>query len=101
MQNGTAFFNKYKKKYKNIRYNNFYTANKLKRKIRLVVKNICKINKCKFKIKFIANGDSFLTKPNKTIFIAKKNFYFNSKKHVFTGKINLYIPYPTILYISY
>ena len=56
----------------NIRYNNFYTADKLKRKISLVVKNICKINRCKFKIKFIANGDSFLTKPNKTIFIAKK-----------------------------
>ena len=56
----------------NIRYNNFHTANKLKRKISLVVKNICKINRCKFKIKFIANGDSFLTKPNKTIFMAKK-----------------------------
>ena len=56
----------------NIRYNNFYTADKLKRKISLIVKNICKIDRCKFKIKFIANGDSFLTKPNKTIFIAKK-----------------------------
>ena len=56
----------------NIRYNNFYTADKLKKKINLVVKNICKINKCKFKIKFIANGDSFLTKPDKTIFMAKK-----------------------------
>ena len=56
----------------NIRYNNFYTANKLKRKISLVVKKICKINRCKFKIRFIANGDSFLTKPNKTIFLAKK-----------------------------
>jgi len=56
----------------NIRYNNFYTADKLKKKISLIVKNICKIDRCKFKIKFIANGDSFLTKPNKTIFIAKK-----------------------------
>ena len=56
----------------NIRYNNFYTADKLKRKISLEVKNICRINRCKFKIKFIANGDSFLTKPNKTIFLAKK-----------------------------
>ena len=44
----------------------------LKKKINLVVKNICKINKCKFKIEFIANGDSFLTKPEKTIFMAKK-----------------------------
>jgi succinyl-diaminopimelate desuccinylase len=56
----------------NIRYNNFFTADKLKKKISLEVKNICKINRCKFKIKFIANGDSFLTKPNKTIFLAKK-----------------------------
>ncbi|MDC0477351.1 succinyl-diaminopimelate desuccinylase [Pelagibacteraceae bacterium] len=56
----------------NIRYNNFYTTQKLKKKISLVVKNICKINRCKFKIKFIANGDSFLTKPDKTIFMAKK-----------------------------
>ena len=56
----------------NIRYNNFHTANKLKREISSVVKNICKINRCKFKIKFIANGDSFLTKPDKTIFLAKK-----------------------------
>jgi succinyl-diaminopimelate desuccinylase len=56
----------------NIRYNNFYTADKLKKKINSIVKNICKINRCKFKIKFIANGDSFLTKPDKTIFMAKK-----------------------------
>jgi succinyl-diaminopimelate desuccinylase len=56
----------------NVRYNDFHNANSLKKKINLVVKNICKINKCKFKIEFIANGDSFLTKPEKTIFLAKK-----------------------------
>ena len=56
----------------NIRDNNFYNANKLKKKISLVVKKICRTNRCKFKIEFIANGDSFLTKPNKTIFMAKK-----------------------------
>ena len=28
-------------------------------------------NNCKFKIDFTINGDSFLTKPNKTIFMAK------------------------------
>ena len=36
------------------------------------MKNLCKTNKCKFKIEFIANGESFLTKPEKTIFMAKK-----------------------------
>ena len=56
----------------NIRYNNFHNANSLKKKINLIVKNICKSNKCNFKIQFIANGDSFLTKPEKTIFMAKK-----------------------------
>jgi succinyl-diaminopimelate desuccinylase len=56
----------------NIRYNNFHNANSLKKKINLIVKNICKSNKCNFKIQFIANGDSFLTKPERTIFMAKK-----------------------------
>tara|TARA_B100001093_G_scaffold379958_1_gene365311 strand:+ start:63 stop:1217 length:1155 start_codon:yes stop_codon:yes gene_type:complete len=56
----------------NIRYNNFHTSNSLKKKISSIVKSICKKNKCKLKIEFIANGDSFLTKPEKTIFMAKK-----------------------------
>tara|TARA_B100001093_G_scaffold381238_1_gene366757 strand:- start:1970 stop:3124 length:1155 start_codon:yes stop_codon:yes gene_type:complete len=56
----------------NIRYNNFHNAKTLKRKISSVVKNICKTNGCKFKIEFIENGDSFLTKPEKTIFMVKK-----------------------------
>ena len=37
-----------------------------------MVKKMCKTNGCKFKIEFIANGDSFLTKPEKTILMAKK-----------------------------
>ena len=56
----------------NIRYNNFHNANTLKKKISFIVKNICKKNRCKSKIEFIANGDSFLTKPEKTILMAKK-----------------------------
>ena len=56
----------------NVRYNNFHNANSLKKKINSEIKNICKKNKCKFKIEFIANGESFLTKPEKTIFMAKK-----------------------------
>ena len=55
----------------NIRYNNLHTANSLKKKINLLVKSICKKNKCKFKINFISNGDAFLTKPESTIFMAK------------------------------
>ena len=56
----------------NIRYNNFHTSSSLKKKINLIVKNLCKKNKCKFRIEYIANGDSFLTKPGKTIYMAKK-----------------------------
>ncbi len=56
----------------NIRYNDQHTANSLKKKINFVVKSLCKKNKCKYKVNYLANGDAFLTKPNKTIFLAKK-----------------------------
>ena len=56
----------------NIRYNNLHTSSSLKKKINLIVSQISKKNKCKFKIDYIANGDAFLTKPGKTIFMAKK-----------------------------
>ena len=56
----------------NIRFNNLHTSTSLKKKIRLIVSQISKKNKCKFKIDFIANGDAFLTRPGKTTFMAKK-----------------------------
>ncbi len=56
----------------NIRYNNIHTAKSLKKKINALVKNSCKKDGCKYKIFYIENGDSFLTKPNKTIHMAKK-----------------------------
>ena len=56
----------------NIRYNNFYTAKTLKKKIISIVKSICAKNKTKYKIDFLASGDSFLTKPGPTIQMAKK-----------------------------
>ncbi len=63
----------------NIRYNNLHTANSLKKKILALVKKITRKNKCKFKINFMANGESFLTKPNKTIFLAKKIIKKNTR----------------------
>ena len=33
---------------------------------------MCKKNKCNFKIDYMVNGDAFLTKPGKTILLAKK-----------------------------
>ena len=56
----------------NIRYNNYHTTNSLKKKINLIVKKLCRKSKCKYNIDYLANGDSFLTKPNKTIYLAKK-----------------------------
>jgi len=56
----------------NIRYNNFHTAKTLKKKIISIVKSICTKNKTKYKIDFLASGDSFLTKPGPTIQMAKK-----------------------------
>jgi len=55
----------------NVRFNNFHTSNNLKKKINLIVKNLSKKNKCNFKIDFHVSGESFLTKPNKTIYMAR------------------------------
>ena len=56
----------------NIRYNNLHTAYSLKKKINSKIKTLCKKNKCIYKIEYIANGDAFLTKPDKIIYMAKK-----------------------------
>ena len=56
----------------NIRYNNLHTSKSLKKKINIIIKNLCKKNKCRSEVEYIANGDSFLTKPEKTIYMAKK-----------------------------
>ena len=63
----------------NVRYNNLHTANSLKKKILSLVKKITNKNNCKFKINFMANGESFLTKPNKTIFLMKKIIKKNTR----------------------
>ena len=56
----------------NIRYNNFHTAVSLKKRVTSIISKICKKNNCQYKIEYVANGDAFLTKPDKTIFMAKK-----------------------------
>ena len=55
----------------NIRYNNIHTAASLKKKINSTIKKICQNNKCSFKVYYEGNGDAFLTKPEKTIYMAK------------------------------
>jgi succinyl-diaminopimelate desuccinylase len=56
----------------NIRYNNYHTSVSLKKKITSIIQLICKKNKTKFKIDFLATGDSFLTQPGPTIQMARK-----------------------------
>ncbi len=63
----------------NVRYNNLHTANSLKKKILSLVRKITSKNNCKFKINFMANGESFLTKPNKTIYLMKKIIKKNTR----------------------
>ena len=63
----------------NVRYNNLHTANSLKKKILSLVKKITSKKNCKFKINFMTNGESFLTKPNKTIFLMKKIIKKNTR----------------------
>ena len=55
----------------NVRFNNLHTSSSLKKKISSIVRILSKKNRCKFKINFHVNGESFLTKPNKTIYMAK------------------------------
>ena len=55
----------------NIRYNNLHTSSSLK-KSKFDCKRISKKNKCNYKIDYMANGEAFLTRPGKTIFMAKK-----------------------------
>ena len=56
----------------NIRYNNFHTSISLKKKITSLIKSICKKNGTKYKIEYLGSGDSFLTKPDTTIQMARQ-----------------------------
>ena len=38
----------------------------------MIIKTISKKYKCNFKVEYVVNGDSFLTKPEKTIYMAKE-----------------------------
>jgi len=56
----------------NIRYNDVHTSASLKKRINTLIKNICKRNNCTYKVSYDASGDAFITKPDKTIYMAKK-----------------------------
>jgi len=55
----------------NIRFNNLHSSKSLKNKINHIIKSICKKKHTKYKINYLISGESFLTKPGKTIMMAK------------------------------
>jgi len=56
----------------NIRFNNKHSSGSLKRKLNKVFKNICRRNKCSFKISYMVSGEAFLTTPNDTTYMIQK-----------------------------
>ena len=56
----------------NVRYNNLQTSSKLKKKINSLIRKLAKKNKCNYKINYLESGESFLTKPGRDIYLAKK-----------------------------
>jgi len=56
----------------NIRFNNMHSSSSLKKKLNKVFSNVCRRNKCSFKISYMVSGEAFLTTPNKTTYMIQK-----------------------------
>lgn len=56
----------------NIRFNNKHSSASLKRKLNKIFSNICRKNRCFFKISYLVSGEAFLTTPNKTTYMIQK-----------------------------
>ena len=63
----------------NIRFNDKHSSSKIKKKININLRKICKKHKCKFKIEYMISGESFITKPNKTTYMIKNIIKKNTK----------------------
>jgi succinyl-diaminopimelate desuccinylase len=55
----------------NIRFNNLHTSSSLKKKLNRIFSSITQKSKANYKIKYHVSGESFLTKPNKTVYMIK------------------------------
>ncbi len=55
----------------NIRFNNLHTSSSLKKKLNKVFSSITKKSKASYKIRYHVSGESFLTKPSKTVYMIK------------------------------
>ena len=56
----------------NIRFNNKHSSGSLKKKLNKVFSNVCRKNRCFFKISYMVSGEAFLTTPNKTTYMIQK-----------------------------
>lgn len=55
----------------NIRFNNLHTSRSLKKKLNKIFSSITKKSKANYTIKYNVSGESFLTKPSKTVYMIK------------------------------
>jgi succinyl-diaminopimelate desuccinylase len=55
----------------NIRFNNLHTSSSLKKKLNRIFSFASQKSKANYKIKYHVSGESFLTKPNKTVYMIK------------------------------
>jgi succinyl-diaminopimelate desuccinylase len=55
----------------NIRFNNLHTSSSLKKKLNKIFSSITKKSKANYTIKYNVSGESFLTKPSKTVYMIK------------------------------
>jgi succinyl-diaminopimelate desuccinylase len=55
----------------NIRFNNLHTSSSLKKKLNRIFSSASQKSKANYKIKYHVSGESFLTKPNKTVYMIK------------------------------
>jgi len=63
----------------NIRFNNLHTSSALKKKLNKIFSSITKKSKASYKIKYNVSGESFLTKPSKTVYMIKSVIKKNTK----------------------
>ena len=55
----------------NVRFNNLHTSSSIKKKLNKIFSSTSKKFKANYKIRYNVSGESFLTKPNKTVYMIK------------------------------
>ncbi len=63
----------------NVRFNNLHTSSSIKKKLNKIFSSTSKKFKANYKIRYHVSGESFLTKPNKTVYMIKNVIKKNTK----------------------